>query len=422
MNFKFRNYKFTPTVWTVIIGLLLLRIGTMMSQPFLAIFLHFKAGLSLSLTGFIVGTSYLSYVFGGFFGGVLSDKYGRRNILGISLIFYALTFFGFGLAASLLRFPAILALLFWIINLIGGLFRVWSETLAQAMLSDLTAPEQRITVFSLRYTAINIGGAIGPLLGAAIGFSGNMAGFYFTGVMSFIYFLLFVLVSKYDSRNVVVTTKVGSVTLPEAAKTLWRDKSLMYLIIGGVFAFAVYSQYDTTLGQIMVQRLHDSHWYAIVLAMNTIVVVCLQMPCTTYFMHGKRFSPLAMMRLGCLFLCLGLFGFAFSGAYLALYLASQFIFTIGEIFIFPTIGIFVDEIAPAKLRGAYFGAVGFQFLGRALAPTLGGLMLQFFNGAIVLSIFAILALVTMFFYYQGDKLGKKLKKQEEKCEEVCEAT
>jgi len=401
LKFKISDYRFTPTVWVIIIGLLLLRVGTMMSQPFLAIFLHYKAGIGLGLTGVIVGTSYISYVVGGFFGGLLSDKYGRRNILSISLVFYALTFFGFGLTASLLKYPLLLATLFWIINLIGGLFRIWSETLAQAMLSDLTVPEQRVTVFSLRYTAINIGGAIGPLLGVSIGFSGNMAGFYFTGVMCLVYFALFMLVSRRENQNFANLAKADNITLPIVTKTLLSDKALMYFIVGGVFAFLVYAQSDTNLGQIMVERLHDSHLFAIVIALNAIVVVCLQIPCTTFFMQGKRFTPSMMMRFGCLFFCIGMFGFAFADTHEILYLFSQLIFTLGEVFIFPTVSIFIDEIAPAKLRGTYFGATGFQFLGRAVGPALGGILLQCFSGITVLSIFALLALIPIFFYNHG---------------------
>lgn len=419
MTIKLSNYKFSPTVWAIIVGLILLRIGTMMSQPFLAIFLHFKAGVSLSLTGLIVGTSYLSYVIGGFFGGVLSDYYGRRNILCISLALYALTFFGFGMSSSLTKSPLILAFLFWIINLIGGLFRIWSETLGQAMLSDLTLPEQRVTVFSFRYTAINIGGAIGPLLGTVLGFSGNMAGFYFTGVMCFIYFLLFLFISRQVVVKTCPTTRLENITLPTVAKTLLQDKSLMYFIIGGIFAYLVYAQQDTILGQIMMQRFSNSHLFAIVLAINAIIVVCLQIPCTTYFMQGKRFTPLSLMELGCIFLSVGLIGFAFSGLHSVMYIVSQFLFTIGEIFIFPTIGIFIDNIAPLKLRGAYFGTTGFQFLGKAIGPALGGLMLQFFSGTTVLNIFAVVALATIFFYHRGGKIAQVTIKDKEK---ICELT
>jgi MFS family permease len=395
------KYKFSPTVWSIIFGLLLLRIGTTMSQPFLAIFLHFKAGISLSLTGIIVGSSYLSYVIGGFFGGILSDRYGKRNLLSLSLVLYAMTFFAFGMAASLISRPILLAVIFLIINLIGGLFRIWSETIGQAMISDLTIPEQKVSVFSMRYTAINIGGAIGPILGTMIGFAGNMLGFYFTGVMCFLYFILF----TYISRRLSISnlTYSENITISLAAKTILHDKALLYFILGGVFTWLVYIQSSTTLGQIMEQRFHDSHLFGFILALNCMFVVCLQIPITSFCMQGKRSFPAFLMKLGCILTSIGLLGFAFSGQRTLFYIVSQLIFTIGEIFILPTMSIIIDEIAPVKLRGIYFGSTGFQSLGMAIGPVLGGLLLQYSNGIVVLSIFAVIALMTTYFYHQGGK-------------------
>ena len=172
VGMKFSEYKFDPLVWIIIIGIFFLRIGTSMSIPFLSIYLHFKVGISLPMTGMIVGVSYLSHIFGGFFGGVLSDRYGRRLVLALSLLCYGITFFGFALGGSL-RDPFVITIVFAGLNLIAGLFRIWSETIAQALLADIVAPSQKLNVFSIRYTGANLGSAIGPILGSLIGFSGT---------------------------------------------------------------------------------------------------------------------------------------------------------------------------------------------------------------------------------------------------------
>ena len=123
---KLSDYKLNPLLWTIILGVFLLRIGTSMSIPFIAIFLHFKIGINLTVTGLIVGAAYLPYIIGGFFGGVLSDKYGRQNILGISLFFYATTFFAFGVSAYFVHSRWIVATVFlwlefssWIMSYLG---------------------------------------------------------------------------------------------------------------------------------------------------------------------------------------------------------------------------------------------------------------------------------------------------------------
>jgi MFS family permease len=395
---KLSKYNFSLPIWVLLIGILLLRIGTSMSIPFLSIFLHFKVGISLPITGAIVGLSYLSYVGGGIIGGILSDKYGRGKLFGLSLIFYALTFFGFGATASIAGLPTLIACLFCLLNLLGGLFRIWSETLGQAMLADLVEEEQKVAAFSLRYTAINIGGALGPALGAAIGLAGTMTGFYLTGVMCLGYFILFTCIAKNISDK--INCKSEHVTFSSAISTLLHDKALLYFIIGGLFACLLYVQHESTLGQILVQRFNNSNLFATLLVLNAATVVCFQIPLTNYCMKNTK-QPLTIMMSGCLFLFLGFLGMAHAGMSYILYIASEIIFSVGEMLTFPLGAIFVDNIAPKKLRGAYFGATSFQFFGKAIGPALGGFVLQNLGGPFTLSIFATLALVTIFFYHKG---------------------
>lgn len=391
---KFSEYKFEPLVWIIIIGIFLLRIGTSMSIPFLSIYLHFKVGISLSLTGVIVGVSFLSQTFGGVFGGVLSDQYGRRRVLALSLFCYALTFFGFGLAGGL-RDPFIITIVFGSLNLIAGLFRIWSETIAQAMLADIVTPEQKLNVFSIRYTGANLGFAIGPIIGSVIGFSGTMYGFYFAGMMCLFYAVLFTSFSKQVLEHVEIK-KAEVITLAETASILFRDKLLLYYIMGGMFAYLVYVQLEATFGQIIMERFGNSDVYTMVLATNAITVIVLQIPITKYFL--KRYHPLDLMKLGCLFIAAGILGTAFSGVICAFYILSQIVFTLGEICIFSIGGVFMDEIAPENLRGAYFGSLSFQYLGKTIGAILGGTLLQMLDGTVMLCIFAAIAALTLGFY------------------------
>lgn len=389
------DYKLSPMIWMIIFGVFLLRVGTSMSIPFIAIFLHFKIGINLTTTGLIVGAAYLPYIVGGFFGGVLSDKYGRRNLLCASLFFYALTFFAFGLSTCFSRLAWIVGAVFCGLNLLAGLCRIWIETLTQAMLADLATANQKITAFNLRYTAANVGSAIGPILGAYIGFSGTFLGFYFTGAMSFVYFILFMIASK-QSHDQIQHESKETITFKESAAALWLDKSLLYFILGGVFAYLVYVQQESTLGQIMVERFGNTHLFAAILATNAITIVCLQIPLTTYCLN--RISLASLMKAGCIFLAVGMGSVAFSGTHAVFYIISQVIFTLGEIFIFSIGGLFIDMIAPVKLRGAYFGSMGFQYLGKSIGPLMGGAILQMCGGVVMLCSFAVIAIAMMFFY------------------------
>jgi len=74
------------------------------------------------------------------------------------------------------------------------------------------------------------------------------------------------------------------------------------------------------------------------------------------------------------------------------------LFTLGEIFAFVMAEMVIQEIAPEHLRGTYFGASGFQFIGQSMGPWIGGVLLTVFgfsNGPVVFGILMIMTLCAM---------------------------
>jgi MFS family permease len=78
------------------------------------------------------------------------------------------------------------------------------------------------------------------------------------------------------------------------------------------------------------------------------------------------------------------------------------IVTIGEIFIFPSTSVFIDQIAPEDRKGTYFGAGQFRSIGNFTGPVLGGWLLQDFGGDFLFSVIAGIILCSIFFYYLGN--------------------
>ncbi|MFO6210905.1 hypothetical protein ACLBU3_32430, partial [Pseudomonas aeruginosa] len=52
------------------------------------------------------------------------------------------------------------------------------------------------------------------------------------------------------------------------------------------------------------------------------------------------------------------------------------VLSLGELIVFPTFSVEVDQLTPDDLRGSYFGAANLYSLGTALAPLYGGIMLD----------------------------------------------
>ena len=399
------RYRFAPLQWVILCGILLSRIGTSMMMPFFVIFLTQELKLSFAMAGFVSGLSFISYLFGGICGGYLSDRYGRKLIFSLSLFSYALSFVLFGFAAATVRQPGIVEPVFCAINLLAGLNRSCIDTLGQAILADLALPEQKTELFSLRYTMANIGNGIGPLLGAMLGFVGTAQGFYLTGAFCFAYFILFT-VASYGKSITALEEKGNKNTqsalrLTEVLQVLGQDRAMCLFLLGGIVVTMVFSQMETTLGLIVMQRVGAPELFALIMATNAVAVVVLQLPVTAYFL--KRYSMLTTMRIGCLLLALGLLGNAFSGNTPHFYLASQVVFTLGEILIFPVNAMFVESIAPPNLRGSYFGAMSFLQVGRAVGPVMGGFLLQHSGAYVALFAFAALSLAATLIYRSGNR-------------------
>jgi MFS family permease len=64
-------------------------------------------------------------------------------------------------------------------------------------MSDMTPVDQRYGVFSLRYTAANIGYSVGPLIGAWLGLTGGNGAFVFSCVT----FLAYAPASYHDGAD-----------------------------------------------------------------------------------------------------------------------------------------------------------------------------------------------------------------------------
>lgn len=139
-------------------------IGFGMIVPVLPSFLVELTGLELSATSNIAGylvTSYalLQFLFAPILGN-LSDHYGRRPVLLVSLFFFGVNFLIAGLATTL-----------WVLFIGRILTGITSATYAtaNALIADVSPPEERAQNFGLMGVAFGLGFIIGPSLGGFLG-------------------------------------------------------------------------------------------------------------------------------------------------------------------------------------------------------------------------------------------------------------
>ncbi len=111
--------------------------------------------------------------------GNLSDRYGRRPVLLISLAVMAIDFLIMAIAPSLI--------ILFIGRIIAGIAAATHST-ANAFIADISPNEDRAKNFGLLGAAFGLGFILGPLIGGLVGEWGTRAPFYAAAVLAFLNF------------------------------------------------------------------------------------------------------------------------------------------------------------------------------------------------------------------------------------------
>ena len=386
-----------PVVNVLLLGYVFLIMVRAMSIPFLAVYLAKNTDLNAGVIGAVVGVIHLAGTFGGFIGGTLSDFIGRKKVLIGTLYLSALIF-------SLYYFSGGNVLLIFVLNVVVGLFISFFDPVSKALMADLTPEDRRMRVFSLRYTAGNIGWAVGPLLGGYLVFMQGMSSFLATSVVYLIYaIVLQALLKKYNLREISVQDKPERIKVKDTLKATVTDKALLCLIVGGVLSMLVHGEIYVTLSQYLALQFADGvRMFAILASVNSIIVILFQFQLTKF---AERWTPLTAIVIGAVLFALGEVGFAFSQGW-SLFILSMILFTLGEIFILPAEYMLLDKITPAEMRGTYYGAQSFVNFGSFAGPWLGGLALSAYGGPAMFLGSGVVALSAIFFFSKGQSISQ----------------
>lgn len=112
--------------------------------------------------------------------GALSDRYGRRLVLLLSIAGLGTQFF---LSAVVRSLPLLLAT-----RVIGGMFAS-NMSVGNAYVADITKPEERARSFGLVGAAFGVGFILGPVIGGTLGSVSIRLPFYVAACLSFCNFL-----------------------------------------------------------------------------------------------------------------------------------------------------------------------------------------------------------------------------------------
>lgn len=392
-------------IWIRAIGTALTSLTNFMLRPFLVLYLYNQLEGSVMLSMMVVGLSPLVGVLVNLLAGGLSDRVGRKPVMLASLILQFIAMLAFTAAGSVWQFA--------LISVLSGIGHALFGPAANAQVSDVVSEEKRPEVFALFHTALNLGAALGPLLGLFL-FSWNMhVIFLICAASTAIYTAILwwkvpeTLQTRLEGNH--TEEKPSSKSRNPFASIRFREhKLLLWITLSAMPITLLYSQVDSTF-PLHLQTRFDNYEtiFATLMTFNGFVVILLQiwiarktrdMP--LHWIMAASYSLFALVALG--------YGFA---PWFTLLLAVELVFTLGEMLNGPHLQKLVSVIAPPEHRGFYFSIYGMNWqLARGLGPMLGGLVLSRLNGEILftgLSIIIAAAGVSMFVLAKG--IGSKTK-------------
>ncbi len=380
-----RGLKGIPkNIWLLSAATLINRSGTMV-LPFLALYFAKELKVSVSEAGLALVAFGLGSLILAPFVGRLSDRFGPLSIMKLSLFASGFMLFLFSFIDN--YNIALIVTFLW--SALSEAFRPANLT----FISNETAPEQRKTAFALNRIAINLGMSIGPVIGGILAYYNYHLLFYVDGVTSIMAagFLMISPFEKFHEEEVIKEAVL-------APQKIYKDKRFIYYILALLPVEFVFFQHLGAVPIYFVKELHYTEAiYGILMAINTVIIIFVEVPLNSAMSHWRDSSSLALGSLLCA-IGFGMMAFSANIYYLVL---SIIVWTFGEMIFFPSSASFLSNIAPKDKVGEYMGYYQMNFsFSFMVAPWLGAIVLENYGSTILWGATFVLASISSIFLYR----------------------
>ncbi|MEO2075098.1 MAG: MFS transporter [Bacillus sp. (in: firmicutes)] len=333
--------------------------------PFMAIYLshHFgakTAGLLLLVNVFIG-------IMINFFGGYFSDQFGRKKVIVFAETLRFFAFFTMMMSNSPWFFSPMLTFFTMTANSIcWGL----AGPATQAMLIDVSKPEERKAMYSIMYWANNLSIALGGVIG---GFLFKNYLFELLLALSAAALLTWVLITFFIEESYATEKAEGKAVkehvhgMLNGYKEVFLDRVFILFVLAGLLVLSMEFQLTNYIGIRMANEMSEQHLFGwsfggiemlgFLRTENTLLVVLMALVATKIV---ERFKDRHTLIVSCIVFVAGYAVISYSNNIWLLFVA-MLAATVAEVLRVPVQQNYMAELPPEHARSSYMAVSGLTF-------------------------------------------------------------
>ena len=381
------TYNYYPGKYWVLVGSTFVdRLGGTMLYPFFTLYVTRKFNVGMTEAGVLLAVLALSGMVGGFIGGALSDRFGRKGILLTGLVFSGLSSLAMGVCPSLS--------LFFLLAVVAGLLGDLGGPARMVMVADLLPEEKRASGYGMMRVAGNLAWVAGPSIGGLLAIKSYFNIFLADAVTSLITaVIVFIKLPETLSKSGDDNKHESVFKTVKGYGRVFSDRFYMAYILVSILMLVVYQQLYSSFA-VYLRDVHgySPRFYGLLMSLNAFIVVILQFRVSRWVENKK---PMIMMALGTLTFLIGYTLFGFIHGYVLFALVAVLI-TFGEMIVIPVSQALVARLSPGDMRGRYMGIFNLSWtLPSMIGPYLAGVIMDNFNPNLLWYLSGFISVVAM---------------------------